>query len=362
MSVIFSANYRFDVLEEREQSKELLLKHPYSIPLVTREDLVAQGFSAQQAEPLMLYYRRMVQRMELAYPFDEQRRKLQAMIRRHQTGERGLAQQEAVRQATEQVIASHPVGQPLSLNTDLGEPITLVAFNALLGLDLQLSDIAVALEVGSQAMISGQDPQKVVEGWLSYRPVVTAIDAAIVQGTYDENGLLAALVKFAAENDRDRDMIVMSCALLIVAGSSVHRSFAPLLRVILDNPDIADAIAQDTSMKSLDELLRLHPPLQKISRYDADASVGTDKHFTLVDVAKANACPHTFEQPEQYCPTRNNNGSMTFGYGPYACDGAHITRIFLNESIKVLLTRTEGLRFVEGTSEEAPSLVYDSVK
>lgn len=362
MSIRFSADYTFAVIEERNQARELLNKVPYTIPLLTREDLVSNGMSAQQAEPLMLYYRRLVQRMEHAYPFDEQRRKLQAMVRRHQTGLRGKAQKEAVREATEQVLANHPAGQPLSLDTDLGEPITLVAFNTLLGLDLQLADISLALKVGSQAMINGQDPHKVLEGWLSYRPVVTAIETAMAEGSYDNDGLLASMIEFAAENDRHHDMVVMSCAVLIVAGSSVHRSFAPLLSVILADPDIASAIAQDTGMKSLDELLRLHPPLQTISRYNADASDGTDKHFIVIDLARANACPHTFEQPEQYCPTRNNSGSMSFGYGPYACDGAQISRIFLNESIKVLLNRTEGLRFVEGTPEQAPSLIYDKVK
>lgn len=362
MSITFCPAYSFRLTGDRSEARDVLTNVPYTIPGLSREDLAAQGMPAQRAEMLLLYYRSMVRRMEKAYPFDPHRRKLQALVRRHQAGTRGEAQRQAIREAIEQILANHPAGEPISLNTDLGLPITLAAFNSLLGLELKARDIALALEVGSLAMINGSDPAKLLEGWLSYRPVVSAIEKALASGQYDRGGLLASLAEFAAQNNRPRDMVIMSSAVLIVAGSSVHRSLAPLLRIILANPEIAAALARDESNRSLEELLRLHPPLPKISRFDAEASQKPDKSFILVDLEKANTCSQTFARPEEFCPSRDNHGSMTFGYGPYACDGAPISRTFMHEAIRALLNKTRGLRMVQDGDDQSPFLIYDKAE
>lgn len=339
-------------------ARSLLLSSDFALPSISAAELAGSDLSDQQIGAILLYHRHMVERMRRAYLFDPDRRKLQAMVRRYQMGSFAARHEHAMRTTFEDVLQAHPVGTPLPVETALGRPLALAAFNSLLGLDFRVGQLGDALSVGYKALVTGLPVRETLQGWMSCRPVVTAVDQALTTRSYTPDGLLAALAAFAEEHDRSRDFIIMSCAVIMIGGTSLNRSLASILRVALDTPDIAHAIRGENSDSALEEVMRLHPPLPTIFRYHADATVPACKRFSTIDVVAANRDGAQFEQPDSFQPERKQT-ALTFGVGPFACDGVPMTRIFLRESVRALLTRTQGLQLIDQNGDAPAVILYD---
>lgn len=340
-------------------ARSLLLSSDFALPPISPAELAGGDLSDQQIGAILLYHRHMVARMRHAYPFDPDRRKLQAMVRRYQMGSFAARHERAVRATFEHVLQHHPVGTPLPVENALGTPLALAAFNSLLGLDFRVDQLGDALAVGYKALVTGLPVRETLQGWMSYRSVVTAVDQALTTRSYTADGLLAALVAFAQDHDRSRDFIIMSCAVIMIAGTSLNRSLASILRIALDAPDIADAIRGEHPDAAFEELMRLHPPLPTIFRYHADGSAPGCKHFSTIDLGRANRDVAQFEQPDSFQPERKRTAALTFGVGPFACDGVPMTRIFLRESVRTLLTRAQGLQLIDQDGDAPAVILYD---
>ncbi|WP_066655975.1 MULTISPECIES: cytochrome P450 [unclassified Sphingomonas] len=329
------------------------------MPAISPAELAGGDLSGQQIGAILLYHRHMVARMRRAYPFDPDRRKLQAMVRRYQMGDYASRHLHAVRRTFEDVLQRHPVGTPLPVESALGTPLALAAFNSLLGLDFRVAQLGDALAVGYKALVTGLPVREMLQGWLSYRPVVTAVDQALTTRSYTADGLLAALVAFAEEHERSRDFIIMSCAVIMIAGTSLNRSLASILRFALDEPEIANAIRGDSPDAAFEELMRLYPPLPTIFRYHAEGSAPGCKEFSTIDLSAANRDADQFAEPDSFDPSRKRTAALTFGVGPFSCDGVPMTRIFLRESVRALLTRAKGLQLIDIDGDAPAVIVYD---
>lgn len=340
-------------------ARALLLSSDFALPPIRADELAGGDLSDQQIGAILLYHRHMVARMRRAYPFDPERRAVQAMVRRYQMGGFAARHQRAVRATFETVLQRHPAGVPLPVERALGTPLALAAFNSLLGLDFRVDQLGDALAVGYKALVTGLPVHETLQGWLSYRPVVRAVDHALASRSYTADGLLAALVAFADDHDRSRDFIVMSCAVIMIAGTSLNRSLASILGIALDAPDIADAIRGDDPDAAFEELMRLHPPLPTIFRYHPAGSPSRCKQFSAIDLGTANRDAARFDQPDRFQPGRKRTANLTFGVGPFACDGIPMTRIFLRESVRALLMRTHGLRLLDAAGDSPAVILYD---
>lgn len=340
-------------------ARSLLLSSDFALPPISTAELAGGDLSDQQIGAILLYHRHMVARMRRAYPFDPERRKVQAMVRRYQLGSFAAHHQHAVRAKFEDILKRHPAGMPLPVESALGTPLALAAFNSLLGLNFRVDQLGDALAVGYKALVTGLPVRETLRGWLSYRPVVTAVDQALATHSYTADGLLAALVTFAEEHDRSRDFIIMSCAVIMIAGTSLNRSLASILRFALDEPEIADAIRGDSPDAAFEELMRLYPPLPTIFRYHPDESAPGCKAFSTIDLGAANRDADQFAQPAGFDPGRKRTAALTFGVGPYACDGVPMTRIFLRESVRALLTRATGLQLIDPDGDAPAVILYD---
>ncbi|MBA4763533.1 hypothetical protein [Sphingomonas sp.] len=340
-------------------ARALLISSDFALPPISAAELADSGLSDQQIGAVLLYHRNMLARIRCSYPFDPERRKLQAMVRRYQMGAFAAVHEHAMRATFEGVMRHHPAGAPLPVESALATPLALAAFNSLLGLNFRVEQLGNSLAVGYKALVTGLPVSEMLEGWLSYRPVVTAVDQAVTTGSYTANGLLAELLKFASENDRPRDFILMSCAIIMIAGTSLNRSLASILRSALDDPEIGEAIRGDDPDAAFEELMRLHPPLPTIFRYHPEESTSGCKMFSMIDIGTANRDVAQFEEPDRFQPGRKRTAALTFGIGPYACDGVPMTRVYLRESVRALLTRTRGLKLIDKDGDTPAVITFD---
>lgn len=352
--------YEYFYVSDFEKCSSLLRASDFILPSITRADLCGAGLNDLQIEALLMYHRNMVKRTHCAYMFDDDRRKLQAMVRRFQTGAYAKGQELAARNTFEEIMRGHEAGYSLPLEDGFGTPITLAVINALLGCQMRLCEIGQSLEKGYQALQTGLPPRKVLDGWVSLGPLLSTIDRIIETEVYDKHGLIASFVDFANSNGRTRDFVVMSSALLLIASSSIIRSLHPIIGAILESREIRDSMVDSDPDQVFRELLRLHTPSINTLRYDQANSSETLKRFNVIELAKANRDASQFECPHKFDPDRSNKSALTFGLGPYACDGISMTQMLLRETVRPLMTRARGLKLLEGRADLPAAIIYDS--
>lgn len=352
--------YEFRTISSFNDCSGLLKSSDYIIPSITLAELAGTGLNDVQAAALVMYCRNMMKKIHCGYPFDPDRQKLQAIVRRFQVGKFAEKQARATRAVFEGIMHTHPAGAPLFLKDDLATPVTLAALNALLGCEIKLCDVRAALTDGYKVFVVGLTPTEALDGWLSLGPLASVIDEIIETQSYAKDGLLAALCDFASTNNRPRDFVVMSCAILLIAGSSLIRSLNSIMKTSLANPDLRNAMTSDNIDNVFRELLRLDPPQPILFRYEEDKSTQEVRQFVAVNLGEANRDPERFECPAHFDPNRSQKGTLTFGIGPYACDGAPMTLMFLRETVRPLLTRTQGLKLLEKTGHQQAALQFDS--
>jgi len=297
--------------------------------------------------------------MKCAYVFDPERKKLQALIRRHQRGVRGDGHRRALAACFEQRMASHPAGVPLRLSAELAVPMSCVAIESLIGAPFDFEQLGESVLIGFQALLPGARAQTTLSGTVGYRPVIAAMETALESGAYTPGGVMADLATFAEQHQRPRDFVVMSCAVLAIATTSLNRALPRLLRMALGDDEIRRSILSADPDAALTELMRLYPPQPKIVRVDDARTTEECRILTRVDVARANRDPDIHDEPDRFMPTRKAKQALTFGAGAFACDGVPMTGIYMRETIASLLRRTSGLR-VAAADDDHMSILYDA--
>lgn len=350
----------FIEVSDFDDCSALLKSSDYIIPPLSRDDLAAESLDDIQIETSLIFHNAMVNRLKRAYPFDPDRRKLQAMVRRFQTGENAEKQKLAARAAFEQIMRHHKAGTPLRLEEDLATPIVIAITNALLGCHLEHGDLGQALDIGFQSLIPAQSPSMTLAGWASYRPLLSSINTVIDANAYKKDGIIAQFLEFAEQNARPRDFVIMSSALLTIAGTSLIRSIIHVVQIILENKKIQDAMHGDAVDQVFKEMLRLYPPQTCIFRYNQDHSTARRRKFFAINLQKANRDPAHFKCPHEFDPKRKPVSTLTFGAGPFACDGAALTHMFFRETVRPLIIRSHGLKLVGGKASHHGAVIYDS--
>lgn len=112
---------------------------------------------------------------------------------------------------------------------------------------------------------------------------------------------------------------------------------------------------------SIDEILRIHPPLISNRRVTTkEVSIGDEtivekERLTLL-WASANRDEAVFGDPDAFCPERNAEHNLLYGAGIHYCPGAPLARLVLRLVISALLRDTHGL--VLSTNKKAVHAKY----
>jgi cytochrome P450 len=161
-----------------------------------------------------------------------------------------------------------------------------------------------------------------------------------------------------AENDSGKlseDELVATVILLLNAGhEATVQAIGNSVRIMLEQGiDARAAFASETATQAtVEELLRLGPPLHLFARYALEevefdgVRLGRGEKIGLL-LGAANRDPERFANPDAFQPDRPPNAHVSFGAGIHFCVGAPLARLELAIALPVLFTRLEGLRLIE---------------
>ncbi|MEV7616353.1 cytochrome P450 [Streptomyces sp. NPDC089799] len=160
-----------------------------------------------------------------------------------------------------------------------------------------------------------------------------ARELAAYKRAHPADDLMTALAH-AGLDDAELEMFFF---LLTVAGNDTVRSAAPGgLLALAGAPDAYRRFASgeaDTG-RTVDELLRVHPPVLSFRRTAARDTVLAGRRVregdkVVVFHASANHDERVFADPHRLDPDRSPNPHVSFGDGPHVCLGAHFARLQL---------------------------------
>jgi len=157
----------------------------------------------------------------------------------------------------------------------------------------------------------------------------------------------------AAEDDGARlstPELIATCILLLNAGheATVH-SIGNATRLLLGMPDARTHLVPDRISATVEELLRLDPPLHMFTRY-AYADVTLWGHsFKRGDkvglmLGAANRDPAIWPDPDRFDPSRAATAHSAFGAGLHFCVGAPLARLEMQIALSALFSRCPNLR------------------
>lgn len=134
--------------------------------------------------------------------------------------------------------------------------------------------------------------------------------------------------ELVADGSLSDDEIVASLVFLVIAATFTTGDFLTSAMVMaVHNQEFRRRILDDeTVAASVEEALRLHPPIAHIirnaeERIELGSVVMPAGSLIDVDVAAVNRDPAQFPQPDEFRPDRVPNRSLSFSFGAHYCCG-----------------------------------------
>ena len=170
------------------------------------------------------------------------------------------------------------------------------------------------------------------------------------------DGLIGQLL--IAESDGGKlseDELVATVILLLNAGheATVQAIGNGVKTMLEQRVDAREAFASESATRAtVEELLRLDPPLHLFARYAAEevefAGVRLRKGEKIgLLLGAANRDPDRFPDPTVFDSARTPNTHVSFGAGIHFCVGAPLARLELAAALPILFARLKDLRLVE---------------
>lgn len=170
-----------------------------------------------------------------------------------------------------------------------------------------------------------------------------------------QDDLITSLL--AADDDGDAlddDEVLADISNLMFAGHETTTNLIAVgLLTLLRQPEALDAVRMDAGLlpPTVDELLRLEPPVQLMAR-----TAGVPLQFgqqmvapgdgVFLSIAAANRDPEAFEQPD-VLDARRRGRNVAFGAGIHYCAGARLARLESQVALGTVLERFPDLSLAE---------------
>jgi unspecific monooxygenase len=159
----------------------------------------------------------------------------------------------------------------------------------------------------------------------------------------------------AAEQDGarlTRDEMIGTCVLLLNAGheATVH-SLGNAVKCLLETGMTA-ALAPDRIDGTVEEVLRLDPPLHMFTRYAyetvqlGDHVLNPGDEIALM-LGAAGRDPALYDMPHRFDPGRKAPTHLAFGGGLHFCVGAPLARLEMQIALPALFAHAPGLRITQ---------------
>ena len=281
--------------------------------------------------------------------------RLRGLVLRAFTSRRIAALGPEIAQLSHDLIDALPKG-PFDLLKHFGQklPVTIIA--RLLGVPEEMSD---DLLKWSNAMVgmymagrTAATEQRAVDATDAF--VAFLRDYITQRRAKPADDLITSLI--AAEEAGEKlttDELISTCILLLNAGheATVH-TIGNGVKTLLETQTPLSALAPDTVAATVEEILRFDPALHMFTRwaYDDIDIMGHTFHQgdrVALLLGAANCDPATWENPNQFIPTRPIKPNVTFGAGLHFCVGAPLARLELQIALPILFNRLPRLRIAE---------------
>jgi cytochrome P450 len=228
---------------------------------------------------------------------------------------------------------------------EVARPLVLDAVVGLLGVDppdlAWFAPLTVAIERGMDGALAREAVQPALEARREIDELVRSWSA-----DHDPAGLLGRALRAAADLGLDRDLVLSSLRVILLAGFSATVSAATnMAHAVVRRPDLLTALrpiegsgstegsTEDLSC-AVDELLRHDSPTQWVGRICLRravlrGSVIEPGQPVIAVLGAANRDPEEFERPDEIILKRHPSGHLALGWGPHACLGAPVARAVL---------------------------------
>lgn len=149
------------------------------------------------------------------------------------------------------------------------------------------------------------------------------------------------------------------CALLLIAGNVTTTNLIGNAVRCLDQYGDQERFHANLD-GAIRETLRYRPPAQALGRLVAEDTeidgqpVPEGDHVTIW-LGAANHDPSVWDAPEEFRPTRDGPGHLSFGHGIHFCLGAPLAKLEAKIALDRLLDRTTGLRVTASDPEPVRS-------
>lgn len=168
----------------------------------------------------------------------------------------------------------------------------------------------------------------------------------------------------ADESLTDSDIIMLTTALVSAGSDATAQVAASVVKILINEPEVLDQYRNDRSLirTSIDELLRycFKQPggTMRYAAKDFELRGKQIKKGQMLMLSKGGSSfdPAVYEDPDKFIIDRNNRETLTFGYGPHYCLGAHLAR----EEISSIVEEIVDL-IPPGSTVDKANLQYSSV-
>jgi unspecific monooxygenase len=151
------------------------------------------------------------------------------------------------------------------------------------------------------------------------------------------------------------DELVATVILLLNAGhEATVQAIGNCVKILLEQGvDAREAFASESATRAtVEELLRLDPPLHLFARYAAEEVEFAGVHLRKGEkigllLGAANRDPDRFPNPNVFDSARTPNTHVSFGAGIHFCVGAPLARLELGVALPILFARLKDLRLAE---------------
>lgn len=177
--------------------------------------------------------------------------------------------------------------------------------------------------------------------------------------------LMSALIRAEEEGDRltTDELLSNTIGLLIAGFETTMGLIGNGVRTLLEHRDQLELLQERPQLiaSAIEECLRFDSPIQATRRVThAPIDVGghtiPEGEVVLALTGSANRDPARFSDPDRFDITREDNGHLSFGFGPHVCLGAHLARMEAQVSIGTLVERFPKLELASDELEWGRSL------
>ncbi|MDB5685627.1 MAG: hypothetical protein JWR77_216, partial [Rhizorhabdus sp.] len=184
-------------------------------------------------------------------------------------------------------------------------------------------------------------PAAMEAGQQLFEHVLPIVQARRASGE-ERDDLIGFMQKVELDGQRftDEEITHFVRMLLLAAAETTSRSFANMMVLLFENPEILEKVKANRSLigKTITETMRFDPVagnLARIAAKDMEVCGTTVPAGTAVTVSisAANRDPEAYERPNELWIERPMRPVLSFGFGPHICMGMHIARIEMEAAL-----------------------------